>query len=181
MPHRPSVRAAPALLLLVLAGPAAAQVSISSGHDRWFFGGGLGLGFGDVSYVTVSPFAGYRLTDAWSVGAGLQYRYRSDTRFDRDLSTTDVGGSLFTRYQLPGPFFVHGEYEYLSYQYYRSNLTKTRTGVSSVLVGGGLSRSLGRNASFFAMVLYNLSYSSYDTVSPYSSPWTVRAGVGIGF
>ncbi|MBI1394653.1 MAG: hypothetical protein GC151_01645 [Betaproteobacteria bacterium] len=175
--HRHVIGAA----LLLATSTAWAQVSLSSGHDRWFFGGGLGVGFGDVSYVTLSPFAGYRVTDQVSVGVGLQYRYRNDTRFGRDLSTTDVGTSVFARYQVFGPFFVHGEYEYLNYQYYRSDLSKTRTGVSSFLVGGGVSQQLNRNASFYAMVLYNLSYSSYDSVSPYSSPWSVRAGIGISF
>ena len=161
--------------------PAAAQVSVSSNFDRWFFGGGVGLGFGDATYVNVSPFAGYRLTDDFSIGAGLQYRYRNDTRFSRDLSTTDYGTNLFARYRVFGPAFVHAEYEYLSFQYYTSAQSKQRTGVSSLLAGGGISQPLGSNASMFALVLYNLSYSGYSNPSPYSSPWVIRFGVGIGF
>jgi len=181
MTRSAALRPALAALALVIAAPAAAQLSVSSGRDRWYFGGGVGVGFGDVTFVTVSPFAGYRVTDEFSVGVGLQYRYRNDDRFGRDLSTTDYGSTLFARYQLPGPFFVHGEYEYLSYQYYNSRLDKARTGVSSLLAGGGISQPLGSNASFFAMALYNFSYSGYSGPSPYSSPWVVRFGVGIGF
>lgn len=163
-----------------MAAPAAAQVSLGGNLGRWYFGGGVGVGFGNISYVNISPFAGYRITDEWSVGAGLQYRYRNDDRFGRDLSTTDYGSNVFTRYRIAGPLFVHGEYEYLNFEYYRG-ASKERTGVSSVLAGGGISQPLGRNASFFAMVLYNLSYSSYASPAPYASPWVVRAGVGFNF
>lgn len=181
MTHATALRAAFGALVLCLAAPALAQVSLSGSQDRWYFGGGLGAGFGDVTFVTVAPFAGYRVTDDFSVGAGLQYRYRHDDRFGRDLNTTDYGGSLFARHRVTGPFFVQGEYEYLSYQYFNSRSEKARTGVSSLLAGGGISQPLGSHASFFALALYNFSYAGYSAPAPYSSPWVIRFGVGIGF
>lgn len=168
---------------LALAFPlsASAQLSLGSSHGRLVFGGSVGASFGNVSYVQVSPYVGYRVTDEFTVGVGLQYRYRNDDRFGRDLTTHDLGTSLFGRYHLPGPFFVQGEIEYLSYQYYRPNLTKERDGVWSVLAGGGISQPLGSNASAFALLMYNFSYNDYSQPSPYTSPWVVRFGVGLRF
>ncbi|MFO1319433.1 MAG: hypothetical protein U1F52_07450 [Burkholderiales bacterium] len=170
-----------AALLLSLPGLASAQLSIGSSADRLVFGGSVGASFGNVSYVQISPYVGYRVTDEFTAGMGLQYRYRSDDRFGRDLTTQDIGTSVFGRYQLPGPLFVQAELEYLSYQYYRANLTKARDGVWSLLAGGGLSQPLGANASAYALVMYNFSYNGYSQPAPYTSPWVVRFGVGVRF
>ena len=88
---------------------------------------------------------------------------------------------MWGRYQLPGPLFVQAEYEYLSYQYYRADLSKNRTGVSSLLAGGGLAQPLGANASAHVLVMYNFSYNGYAQPAPYTSPWVIRFGVGVRF
>lgn len=170
-----------AVAALVISAPAAAQVSAGFGAGRWFFGGGLGLGFGDVTFVEVSPLVGYRVNDRLSVGGSLLYRYRNDDRYGRDLSTNDYGASVFGRYAVTGPFFLQGEIEQLSFEYYRSDLTKTRTDATSVFGGGGIAQPLGRNASLFALALYNFSYSGYGFPAPYASPWIFRVGVAVGF
>ena len=91
------------------------QASASFNTGRIFVGGGVGVGFGDVTYVNVSPFVGYRVDERLSVGAGLIYRHRNDERFGRDISTNDYGANLFARYTVVGPFFVQSEVETLSY------------------------------------------------------------------
>lgn len=169
------------LCLLAAATPASAQLSLGSGSGRYSFGGGVSVGAGDVSFISVSPYLAYKVTEEIDVGVGLFYRLRHDTRFGRDLDTQDAGGSVFGRYQLPGPFFVHAEMEYLNYEAYRGDLSKYRKGATSLLAGGGFSQSIGRNTSAHLMVLYNFSYSGYASPAPYSSPWVLRAGVGIRF
>lgn len=182
MPRRtPASFAICAVAALLAAGPAAAQVSSGFSSGRWFFGAGLGLAFGDITFIEVSPLVGYRVNDRLSVGGSLIYRYRNDDRYGQNLSTTDYGGSVFGRYAVAGPFFVHGEVEQLSYEYYRADLSKSRSDVTSVLGGGGIAQPIGRNAAFFALALYNFSYSSYDAPAPYSSPWIFRIGVSAGF
>jgi hypothetical protein len=40
---------------------------------------------------------------------------------------------------------------------------------------------VGRNASFYATLLYNFSYDSSERYSPYGDPWIFRAGVAARF
>ncbi len=156
------------------------QASVGSSSGRWFYGGGIGLGFGDTTYFSISPLVGYRVDDRLSVGGSLIYRYRSDDRYGRDLTTNDYGASVFGRYTIKGPFFVQAELEQLSYEYIRTNLTTARTDATSLFAGGGVSYPISPNVSAFATALYNFSYGS-QSPSPYSSPWVFRIGVGVGF
>lgn len=171
MAHRIAIVSA---LCLLLAGATSAQ-------DRWWYGGGLGLSFGTVDWVELSPTVGYRATDQFHIGGGLLYRYRDDGRFEPSLSTDDYGANLFARYYVTPGLFGHAEYEYLDYEFVNFDLSKDRDQFSSLLAGPGIAQPLGRRASFFAMALYNFSYDSADLFSPYDDEWVYRVGVGIGF
>lgn len=174
-------RAVLALALAGIAAPSSAQLALGGGSGRYSFGGGISAGGGDISFLTVSPYLSYRVTDEVEVGAGLFYRLRHDRRFNRDLDTQDAGGSVFGRYHLPGPFFAQAEVEYVNYEVYRTNLSTYRKSTTGLLAGGGFSQPLGANASAHLMLLYNFSYSGYAAPAPYSSPWVLRAGIGVRF
>src|SRR5512139_2071357 len=58
--------------------------------ERLFWGGGIGMSFGDVDYVELSPLVGMRVTPRFDAGVSLTYRWRSDDRYDVD--TSDYGG-----------------------------------------------------------------------------------------
>jgi hypothetical protein len=156
------------------------QASIGASAGRWFYGGSIGLGLGDVTYVSVAPLVGYQVSDRLAVGGSLIYQYTNDDRYQPAITTNDYGASVFGRYMIKGPFFAQAELEQLSYEYVRSNLTTTRTDATSLFVGGGVAWPLGSKVSAFATALYNLSYGS-QSPSPYSSPWVFRFGVGVGF
>ena len=152
--------------------------------SRLFYGGGVGLSFGDVDYIEIAPMIGFKLTPRTHLGVSLLYRYRDDDRYDPSLTTSDYGGSVFARYFPLGGLFIQGEYEWVNYEYvsfdglsYRHD----RQGDSNVLAGGGFSQSMGNHASFFISALYNLNYDGDDPFEPYDSPWVVRVGVGFGF
>lgn len=153
------------------AGPGASSV---------FFGGSFGLAFGDVDYVEVAPMAGVWLSPQVSVGGTVIYRYRNDDRYGQSLSTSDYGGSVFGRYLIWNPIYLHAEVEYLSYEYLRFDRSTERDDFTSVFVGGGGAFPMGRRTSAYIQALYNLSYSSGEP-SPYDSPWVVRFGLGVGF
>lgn len=148
--------------------------------DRVYVGGGFGLGFTNtVDYVAVSPNLGYRITQRWSLGVGVSYQYRNYKIYK--LKTNDWGGSIFTRYRVFNPFFLHTEYEYINYDYINpTDLSKTRKGYSSILAGGGITQPITRNAVFVISALYNLTYSDLDP-GPYNSPWNIRIGISAGF
>jgi hypothetical protein len=158
-----------------------AERPAKAASSRIWVGGGIGLSFGTVDYVEVAPMIGYSATDKLSIGGSLVYRYRKDGRFSPSVSTTDYGGSLFGRYQVTAPIFVHAEYEYLNYEFVLPNLSTDRDTYGSVLVGPGFAHSAGGRASVFVLALYNLTYDSDDLRSPYSDPWVYRVGVGFGF
>ncbi len=152
--------------------------------DRLFTGGGLGMNFSSYSdYISISPLIGLKVTDKLATGIGFQYRYTSYKTVSPAISTNDYGASPFVRYYIYNPFFLHSEYEYLTYQVI-NNGEKFRRSYGSLMTGGGIFQPFGGRAGLFVMALYNLTYrnpsSPYD-YSPYSSPWVLRAGVTLGF
>ncbi|MEO1096404.1 MAG: hypothetical protein AAFX57_01460 [Bacteroidota bacterium] len=153
----------------------------SSVRDRIFFGGNLGFSFGDITFIEVAPLVGYRITDKLSGGLQVQYRYRNDKRFTPDLDARDYGANLFARYNLPAPFFLQAEYEYLNFEFFDSQLDTERDSFSSVFVGGGMAQPLGKRAFFTITVLYNLSYDDNEAPRPYDNPLVVRVGINAGF
>jgi hypothetical protein len=170
--------------LMFLASPLAfADVSVGTGGSKSniFYGGAVGLSFGDVQYVELSPMIGMHFTPKLSAGVSAMYRWVSDDRYNTELNTQDYGATLFGRYRLTSTFFLQAEYEYLNYEYYTSilNMTTERSDFTSLLAGGGISTPAGQNASFYMTALYNFSYDEPD--SPYDSPWVFRLGVAVGF
>jgi hypothetical protein len=171
------------IFLFVLCLPIAvngASVGLSAtSASKYFYGGGVGLSFGDIDTITLSPMAGINLTDKMSVGLTLSYVYRKDSREQRDVTTHDYASTLFTRYRLTPQYFLEADVEHLSNEYVRADNTTDRREFNSFLAGGGYQMSLGGNASAYITVLYNFSYNDKD--SPYSDPISVRGGIGVGF
>ncbi|MBK8444083.1 MAG: hypothetical protein IPL35_11995 [Sphingobacteriales bacterium] len=60
--------------------------------QRVFTGGGLGVQFGNVTNVSLSPLVGYHFTNRFSAGASFAYNYFRDGR-----------SSLVYKYNLWGP------------------------------------------------------------------------------
>jgi hypothetical protein len=166
----------------VTPAPEVASQSRNKGFDsdNLFFGGGVGVAFGDVTYFELAPLLGYRVAPQASVGASLIYRYRNDDRYRESFSTSDYGGSLFGRYHVYQPLFLHAEIEYLSYEYVRFDFSTERDNFTSYFLGAGVDFPMGHRTSMFLLGLYNLAYDSGEP-SPYDSPWVIRFGVGVGF
>ncbi|MBE0640029.1 MAG: hypothetical protein IH598_16045 [Bacteroidales bacterium] len=173
---------------------------------RFFVEGIVGLQFGTITAIEVSPLVGFKVTNNFITGLGFTYQYSDYQDFYLNLETGDladreintIGSRFFTRYYfadwfegLLGGLFVHGEYEYLSYS---RNFREDRNGkyvdvygipysagnqkvsVPGLLVGGGLQQSIGGSAYASILVLYNLNETN-DT--PYSNP-IFRIGIGFG-
>jgi hypothetical protein len=153
--------------------------------DRIFTGGGFGLGFGSYAdFVSISPLVGYKVSDKVATGIGFQYRYTNYKIVNPSVSTSDYGIAPFVRYNVYAPLFLHAEYEYLNYQFVYSSNEKIRKDFSSFMIGGGVFQPISRNAGFYILALYNLSYRPLTSAldfSPYTSPWVLRAGITLGF
>jgi hypothetical protein len=160
--------------------------AIQSFVDKLFFGGNLGLNFSNnFTLINISPNIGYMATEKLGIGVGVIYQYRNDGRFNPEIKTNDYGFNTFARYQIFRPVFAQIEYEYLNFEFVESvvnnEVNTSREGYNSFFLGGGLAQPIGRNASFFLSVLYNILYDDNEVPRPYGSPLVIRAGVSAGF
>jgi len=149
--------------------------------QRLFIGGGVGLSFGTVDLVEISPILTYRVLPRLDLGTGVFYRYRSDDRYEPSFEANDYGASVFAQVWTVRNLFLQAEYSYENYEYPLTEGGTERTGYNSFLAGVGFSQSMGRGAGMYASVLYNFNYDENDLLNPYSSPWVYRVGFGVGF
>lgn len=150
-------------------------------RDRLWFGGGVNLSFGTVTFLGVSPLVGYKIDEQgkWSAGLGANYNYISDNRYTPAYQTSTYGGSLFTRYRVVPQLYLHAEYNQQNYELYSPFADQSvREWVPFLLVGGGYVQRISDHASITFQVLWDVIQ---DPRSPYGSqPW-VTGGVGVGF
>lgn len=141
--------------------------------DRVYFGGGLGLQFGNYTLVDVSPRIGYKITDEWSIGLSSKYQYIRIKTNNADFETNTYGGGVFSSYFFADNLFAHAEYEVMNgkWAFYRD-----RFNLESLLVGGGYKVDLGGRAFSTIMILVNLIDSEF---TPYRSP-IIRVNFGVG-
>jgi hypothetical protein len=172
--------------------------------NRVSVGGNLGLQFGTVTAIDVSPEIMIRVVDQLHFGVGFSYDYlqTKDYFWDDtnqkwlDFKANVYGGRFFARYYLRslfdnflGNFFAHAEYEYL---YYTRPFVPDPNGtiidpygytyskgtdvmvINSLFVGVGYEQPISKKAFIDLLILYNLN-ETYD--SPYSNP-IFRLGFG---
>lgn len=145
----------------------------SSFFQRVYLGGNFGAQFGSVTFVDLSPLAGYMITPKFSAGVGVTYQYLNYKFYNTSFST--YGWRTFVRRNIGRQFFVHGEFENLSLEFYRSGGESSREWVPGLFAGGGLFQPIGRGGGgFMISALYNLLYD--DIRSPYNSPVVLRIG-----
>ncbi len=140
----------------------------SSWKDKIFFGGGLGLQFGDVTAIDVSPIVGYRVLPRLHAGVGLSYSYYNYSTLG--VSASNYSGSIFSRFFLFNNFFAYAEIESLNTKIFTSfNPEQSyRKWVQGYLVGGGYFQRIGSsNSGMYIMVLWNLNENEF---TPYSNP-----------
>ncbi|UCF64858.1 MAG: hypothetical protein JSW33_03220 [bacterium] len=144
-----------------------------------YYGGTLGLSFGNYFRINVAPMVGMRLNPKTSVGFKVAYEYIKDKRYDPALTASNYGGSVFTRYRLVPKLYAHAEFAYMSYKYKLSDLETDRTWVPFLLLGGGFVQPLSPKASLIVEVLFDVlqdSNSPYENWDPF-----ISIGVGVGF
>ncbi|RLD61790.1 MAG: hypothetical protein DRJ01_07280 [Bacteroidetes bacterium] len=146
--------------------------------DKIFFGGNLGLQFGTITQVDVSPLVGYRITDDLSAGVGLSYQYYKDSRWDFvNMETNIFGCKIFGKYFIYEDLFLHVEDEALNIETkYFDVLNKypnqDRFWLNCFMVGGGYRQRLGERSSVTITALWNLNQTAN---TPYSNP-VIRLG-----
>jgi len=184
------------ILLIWILVPSALNAQHSNNDEepkRWFVGGNIGLQFGYVTLIDVSPIVGYMITDRFAVGTGASYKYYRIREYFFDsyqnqwkrFQSHIYGGPLFARYYIAKQFFAQTEYEYLRFrnEVYVQNTSVQKydreyqhVNVHSMFVGGGYRQFFGSGNAFEIMLLWNLNETPD---SPYNNP-VIRMGVAIG-
>lgn len=144
--------------------------------NRWYFGGNLGLQFGTITILDVSPYAGYKLTNRLAIGSGFTYQFLKEGSGDYSYSSSVYGGRVFASYSIIPEIFAYTEYEVLNVEVAINVNDYARKNVSSALVGAGYRQMIGPRLYSDVMILWNLTESPD---SPYSNP-IYRVGFVIG-
>jgi hypothetical protein len=155
--------------------------------DKLFFGGNIGLQFGTLTHIEISPIVGYWITPRVSAGFGISYQYYRE-KLATTYTTHMYGGRIFSTlilvkdlnesFGLPmnGGIIGHIEFESLSleskYFAVMNPGNKTRFYLNSVFIGGGYRQSLGQRSATYIMVLWNLNETA-NTI--YTNP-VIRIG-----
>jgi len=150
--------------------------------ERLVFGGDIGLNFGTITYIKLAPVIGYRITDRFTAGLGPIYIYEKYRNYN--LQTSTYGGKVvasFTILKSSGPIgalglgdvVLHAENELINVQplFYNPNtfyyFFGDRVWIDNLLVGGGLSQTLGSRFGVSLFVLWDVTGHKY---SPYNNP-----------
>lgn len=151
------------------------------GFDRHnlFTGGNFGLQLGQSTYFELSPNIGYKVSERFRPGVGLNYQYwRQKDQTAGNVSQSIVGWRAFGSYTILENIIGYGEYENLRIKFQNQNVY-----VSNVWAGLGYRQWLGENSAIDMMVLYNTMYNEGSQgIRPalYGSPWNLKMGVIIG-
>lgn len=149
--------------------------------DRLFVGGGLGLSFGDITFINISPEVGVRITDRFAAGIGGIYQYYKDSRFTPDFETSVYGGNVFARYSVFQDIFLTTDFRLLNLeglQFAGQDTRVERVNVPIWFVGAGYRVSVGSSGSAFLItVMYDVIQ---DINSPYGDRPFINLGVAIG-
>jgi len=160
--------------------PAASGNYEDAFKKTFYTGGSLGLQFGTVTMVDVSPQAGYYVLENISLGVGFTYQYINDRRYAPPATMHVLGGRVFVRLHFPfyNRIFAQGEYEYMGYKtnVFSNNSMPEWITVSNYLAGIGYRQRIFGRSCIYMAVLWNFNESQY---SLYSNP-VIRAGVDIG-
>jgi hypothetical protein len=147
-------------------------------RERLFFGGNLGLQFGTITNIQVSPVLGLWVLPRLAVAIGPEYRF---FKYHND-QTSIYGGKAYLQFVVfqdlnsliplgvHTGLFLHLEDEMLSLQssFWKNHpITSDRFIVNTVLAGGGISQQIGTRSSLNIMVLWTLNDSGYEV---YSNP-----------
>ena len=139
--------------------------------ENVYFGGGIGLGFGEgYANLGLAPSALYQINNQFGAGVGLQYNY---TKLKDNYSSSSYGVNVLGTYN-PLPEFqlsleleqlrVNNTLEAYSFNGYYYPETKDSFWNTALFVGAGFS-----SGNVTVGVKYNLLYDKNDRV--YADSW----------
>jgi hypothetical protein len=142
--------------------------------DRIYYGGNLGLQFGTVTLIDISPLAGVMINSKLSTGIGATYQYFDDNRFQGSTGSS-YGARFFTRYNVLPNIFAYSEVESINWNAYNFfNDRFQRTWTEAFFIGAGYFTPFGPRGGANFTFLYNLMHDNRN--SYYNEPYVIRVG-----
>jgi hypothetical protein len=153
--------------------------------EKMFLGGSFGLAFGNYNFINISPQLGYRFTNAFAAGIGINGQYLSFKDWDYNGSAyrqkqTIIGLNIFGRVYPISNFMLQAQpevnyrfgkwiYDGPPKQVFRSDAMI----VPSLLLGGGLVLPAGRGETLITIF--------YDVLQNENSPYGRRPIYNFGY
>ena len=155
------------------------QAEKKSIKDKLYFGGNLGIQFGTITLINVSPVVGLAVTNNFSIGVGLTYQFYQDNNpyYGSRYRSHMFGGRGYARYYIFRDLFAQAEYEMLNFDVLNTFGDPERVTLHSYFIGGGYRQWIGQRAFMSFTILWNLNE---DPFYPYANP-VIRIGAGFGF
>lgn len=146
--------------------------------ERLFFGGNIGLAFGTITDIELTPLAGIWVLPRLNIAAGPTFRYYKHPYYGR---TMIYGGRTYMEFMflqdidnlvplgIHSGLFIHGEYELLSLEtaFFGESFNTRRFPSGTFLAGGGISQYLSQRSSLNISFLWALNDAGYGL---YSNP-----------
>lgn len=147
--------------------------------QRIFYGGDLDLAFGTVTQISLSPQVGYRITNRFSAGVGIDYMFVYSEFYN--FKGSIFGGNVFASFTVIKsigdliPFFrtdmgilIYGQFSYTNMgKFYTVLSAEEPMRIASPMLGLGFQVPIGRRSYMVLSVMYNFNESMY---SLYSNP-----------
>jgi hypothetical protein len=147
--------------------------------SKLYYGGYINLSFGKYTVIGAEPMVGYKITPKLSAGVKIRYDYIKDKRYTSTYTTSNYGGSIFTRYRIIPALYLHAEYAAYNYELYYASEVSERKWIPFLFLGAGYSQRVGGNTWLNIQILFDVlqnSNSPYNSWEPFYS-----VGVGVGF
>jgi len=162
--------------------------------SKLFVGGNFGMSFGDYTFINISPQVGYRFTNRFAAGVGINGQY---TEIKSRINGTTIfkqsygvaGMNVFGRFYPIRQVFVQAQPE-LNYVWgktkdYRSGEEYTLNSkiLPSLLIAGGGAIPMGRAGAFIIMVQYDVLHkdpTNYNPGTPYGDRIFYSFGFNVG-
>jgi hypothetical protein len=161
--------------------------------EKLFVGGNFGVSFGSYTFINISPQIGYRFTDHFAAGVGLNLQYVSDKledyngdtyyKTEQGVTGLSVFGRVYPIRQFmlqvqPEVNYVFGKEKYFQTSYQPAQEYNLNAEiVPSLLLGGGLVLPSGSRGAFIISVFYDILQ---DPGSPYGKRAIVNFTFNIG-
>lgn len=147
-------------------------------------GGNFGLGFGNYTYVDISPAFGYWFVpDRLQVGLSSKFIYQS-IKYRNSIDRTKnfiYGGGVFTDVVIWNGLFARGEFELINKDSYFEPYN--RVNVPHLLLGIGYMQPIGLYGNFYMAAMFDVLDSDESIYSHTFGdiPLSLKVGFGFGF